>query len=275
MNTTNNIETDIIVGKVGSGTIVQEREDGTKYLDQAAFRRIGGQLVELSEAGCGVVTTTSGSMAAGQAVTGSTEKFDRTSPEDWAELQRLAGVGWNHILSAWDLATGERVNASMQLTRNELDEGTDTRHEALSTIERHLFHKDLLFVNENDAIAHAEIAYGDNDILAATLAAQIARVMKLRVSLVLLTDTHGVYEDVHDETSLIRTIDDTAAWRHVVSGGGSGFGLWKMKSKFDAADIAGAAGVETFVTSGQADHAIARTLSGEIGTHFTVGTTAQ
>ncbi len=41
-----------------------------------------------------------------------------------------------------------------------------------------------------------------------------------------------------------------------------------MATKFDAAEIAAKARVDTYVANGRADNALARTLSGEIGTHF-------
>lgn len=264
---------EVLVIKVGSSLLVNEQEDGTKHLDKGSFRRIGHQICSLTEQGYGVITVTSGSMAAGQAVTGSTRKFDRTKADDWADLQRFAGIGWPHILGAWRDAVGGHVTASMQLTRNELSEDRHSRTEALSTIKSHLTYRDLLFINENDAIAHEEIAYGDNDILAAIAAAQIARNLKLATRLILLTDTNGIYQDAQDATTRIATIDDVDAWRHVAVAGGRGFGLGNMSSKFDAAGIAGPAGVDTYVANGRQDDAVSAALAGLAGTRLVAATT--
>lgn len=259
---------EVLVLKVGSSLLVQEQEDGSKKLNQESFHRIGRQICQFTERGYGVVTVTSGSMAAGQAVTGSTKKLDRSRSEDWADLQRYAGIGWQRILSSWGDVVGGHVMASMQLTRNELSEGRNTRLEALSTIGTHLKYRDLLFINENDAIAHDEIAYGDNDILAAIVASQIARTLKLTTKLILLTDTNGIYQDATDEATRIATIDDIDAWRHVAVAGGKGFGLGNMNSKFDAAQIVLPSGVDMYVARGCDEGAIGATLAGEAGTRF-------
>lgn len=260
---------EILVLKVGSNLLVQEQEDGSKKLNQESFCRIGRQICRLTEQGYGVVTVTSGSMAAGQAVTGATKKLDRSQSTDWAELQRFAGIGWQHILRSWGDATHGHVMASMQLTRNELSESRHTRPEALSTIGTHLKYRDLLFINENDAIAHDDIAYGDNDILAAIVASQIARTLKLATKLILLTDTNGIYQDATDEATRIATINDIDTWRHVAVAGGEGFGLGNMSSKFDAAQIVTPFGVDMHVACGRDENVIDATLAGEAGTRFT------
>lgn len=259
---------DILSVKVGSSMLVGEREDGTRYFRRDSFQRIGSQLMTFADMGIGVITTTSGAMAAGQAITGSTEHYDRKNPDHWAELQRLAGIGQQYITRNWQAAVGNKITGLMLITRDALHEGTDTRQEALRTAERHLAHGDLLFINENDAIAHDEIAFGDNDILGAIFAKQAALAWGSCVKHVSLTDTNGIYLEVNDPTTRIPVITDIEGMRHVISADGSGFGDSGMAARFDGANITLPAGVEAYVTDGNIDNAIALTLLGEMGTRF-------
>ena len=255
---------------MGSSQLVRECESGNKEVDAESFWRLGKQFTDLIHDGYGLAVVSSGAMAVGQVVTGSHERLDRTNPADWARLQRFAGIGWGHILLCWADATCGTTNASMLLTRTALDAGEDTRTEALSTVRQHMVHRDLLIVNENDAIAHEEIAYGDNDILAAIFAKHVAVSTGVPTHLVMLTDTNGVYADINDPGTQIPVIDDIEAFRRVLTADGEGFGLGSMDSKFDAELIAGPAGVKTVIANGREENVLAQAIAGQTGTRFSV-----
>ena len=266
---------DVLSVKVGSSMLVTETEAGSKKVDERAFRRIGQQLVQFADSGIAVVTTTSGAMAMGQYITGSTEQFDRKRAEDWSQLQRFANIGWQFVLERWRHAVchDNRAIGAMLLTRNDLDEGTETRNEALRVVGQHISHGDMLFVNENDGVAHDEIAFGDNDILGAIFAAQITRTLGLRVKHISLTETNGIYATytgVEDDSSRIAVIDDIEAAEHVIAAAGNGFGDQGMAARFEGAKILRAVGAEMYVGSGRAENAIAETLRGNMGTRFAV-----
>ena len=123
-------------------------------------------------------------------------------------------------------------------------------------------------INENDAVATAEIRVGDNDNLSALVALLIEADL-----LLLLTDQQGLYTAdprTHPEAQLIaevHAIDE--ALRGVAGDSVSGLGVGGMATKLQAADIARRAGAEVVIAAGRDPDIILRVVSGETaGTHF-------
>ena len=249
--------------KVGTDVLVQEDRTGVRGLNQFAFRRVGRQL---SGEGNNVLVT-SAAIAAGMAVTRTKSRPDAAS--EMPELQRQASVGWLPIMSAWNQAIRRKNIGSVLLTRQELDQEAEERDEALRVIHTLLKHGEVPVINENDVIRHDEITFGDNDILAATLAACMARSPLFgKVRLFMMSSVNGVYEDVDDPRSRIPVIEDTASQRHLALETDSVNGTGGMISKFDAADIAGPAGVDIWILDPRSGSHRNRAVRGEIGTYF-------
>ncbi len=257
----------VLVLKVGTNTLVERTVDGSERLDKASFERLGRQVLELQDAGQSIVIVSSAAITAGMVEVGL-----KSRSTEMSELQRLASIGWRHVLNAWDSALRRKTIGELLLTQRELGMSTE-RDEALRVTYTLLKHGDIAVANENDAITHEEIAFGDNDTLAATYAAQISRssLFGSNVRLVLLSDIDGVYGDVNDASSVIATIDDIGQFEHLAKGATSQNGTGGMVTKFSAAKIANANGVEMWVANGRIENAIQRTLNGEIGTHFVAG----
>lgn len=252
--------TDIV--KVGNGVLTEKGEDGSICFNEEAFREMGD---EISEAG-NTVLVSSVAITAGMMLTG---MRGRPDPEtEMPELQRMATIGWREVHNMWDRAITARATGALLLTRQELGI-EDSRCEALHTIEALLRHGDVPVINENDGIAHDEIAFGSNDILAAHLAARMQESeMFGTVRLYLLTDVDGVYKDKDDPDTRIPIIANTDEYRHLANDTDDPeLKIGGMASKFDAADIAKAAGVDMWIynpADGQRD----RALNGGIGTYF-------
>lgn len=260
----NKIERDLLVVKVGTKTLT-EQQDGRELLDWASFARIGKQAVELADDGYGVVMVLSGSIAAGIAETG----VERSDDMEMVEKQRLAGIGCHVVFETMRLCLIGKTVGMMQLTRHELDEGEETRREALATINCHIRHGDIVLINENDAIAHDEIKFGCNDVLSGIIAAQLARLALYKtVRQVNLTDTVGLCRDKNDDTTLIRIVDDIEAVKDYIVDTDNGTSKGGMTTKLKGATIAKVAGVETCIANGRAKDAIKRALRGDIGTRF-------
>lgn len=254
----------VLVLKIGTSTLTERAVDGSERLDEASFECLGKQVLELQENGHNVVIVSSAAITAGMIKAGVSSRGSET-----AELQRLASIGWRHILNAWDSALEYKTIGELLLTRREL--GVDSeRQEALQLTHSLLGHGDIAIANENDAISHEEIAFGDNDTLAATYAACISRssLFGANVRLVLLSDVYGVYAEVGDANSVIATISDLSQYEHLAQDTNSQNGTGGMITKFAAAKIACSSNVATWVTNGRTENAIRRTLNGEIGTHF-------
>ncbi|MDB5185276.1 MAG: glutamate 5-kinase [Candidatus Saccharibacteria bacterium] len=249
---TNNLN-HVLVIKVGTST----------HMDSRALCSIGAQVAERNRQGLGTIIVSSGAIAAGMKATGVTERS-----KDMTELQRLASIGWRHNLNNWASVLGNITTGGMLVTRRELDLESE-RHELIEVTRTMLSHGDIVIANENDVISHEEIAFGGNDMLAATYAAKLAGSgLFASVGLILLSDIDGLYSDVNDATSVIRSVENVNDVMHFAGGAGSLNGIGGMKTKLQAAQIANDAGVTMWIANGRTDNVIEHALAGEIGTTF-------
>jgi len=117
-------------------------------------------------------------------------------------------------------------------------------------------------INENDSTATEELKFGDNDTLAAKIAAKINADL-----LIILTDVAGLYNrnpQKDSEAVLIRDIEYITPDIEAVAGGaGSIASTGGMRTKIEAAKIATAAGVDCVITSGTQEQILHRVLSGD------------
>ena len=111
----------------------------------------------------------------------------------------------------------------------------------------------LPVINENDTVATSEIRFGDNDRLAARVAAMIGA-----DTLVLLSDIDGLYTANPQRDASARHIPEvraiTAEIERMAEGPVSGFSKGGMESKIAAAKIATAAGASVIIASGHVLH---------------------
>lgn len=262
----NNIHT-IVVVKVGTSTLVHADTDQHEQLDEASFLRIGSQLRSLQREGTGVVLVSSGAITAGlvHTQTAVRPRADRNMPE----LQRLASIGWRHILNHWAAALDGMTIAELLLTRSELSPGS-ARDEALCVMRALLSHSDIAIINENDAITHEEIAFGDNDTLAAVLAVALRQspLFPDDIRLVLLTDVDGVYAELGNHQSCIKDIYTASDFLHVAGESNGTHGTGGMHTKFRAAHLVNSAGIDMWIANGRRNNVIAQALRSKTGTHF-------
>lgn len=256
-------EKDLIIIKVGTNTLVDHDYDA---LHHEVFARLGSEIRALQRQGYAVVLVSSGAISAG--VLHDAKK--REHVQDVTELQRYAARGWDTVVQQWKAFLGEARVSSTLLTKRELHNDT-MRAQICSVILCCLAHGDTFLVNENDTISNDEITFGDNDQLAAELGVALQKEANFAsIKLVLLTNTNGLYADVHDESSRIatvRSVEDVA--RHINdthdahSRGG-------MSSKLQAVARAREARIETYIANGRAARVLHDTLAGKAGTKFIV-----
>ena len=249
-----------LVVKLGTSVLTR----GTRVLNRAHMVEIVRQCALASEAGHKIVLVTSGAIAAGREHLGYPDL-----PPVIASKQLLAAVGqsrliqiWEQLFSIYGLHIGQ-----MLLTRADLEDR-----------ERFLNARDMMHalldngivpvINENDAVATAEIKVGDNDNLSA-----LAAILAEADILLLLTDQEGLFtadpRSCPDATLIpyIEHIDDQV--RALAGGTVSGLGTGGMTTKIQAAEIATRAGVSVIIATGSRPQVIREIMAGEpVGTCF-------
>lgn len=249
-----------LVVKLGTSVLTR----GTRALDRAHMVEIVRECALARRAGHRIIVVTSGAIAAGREHLGFPEL-----PPAVASKQLLAAVGqsrliqiWEQLFSLYSLHIGQ-----MLLTRADLEDR-----------ERFLNARDMMHalldngivpvINENDAVATAEIKVGDNDNLSA-----LAAILAEADLLLLLTDQDGLYtaDPRHNPNaaliSCVEHIDDSV--RALAGGSVTGLGTGGMCTKIQAAEVATRAGIGVVIASGSTPAAIGQVLRGKaVGTAF-------
>lgn len=249
-----------VVVKLGTSVLT----GGTPRLNRAHMMELVRQLAALHEEGLEFILCTSGAIAAGRERLG----FN-AAPESLSVKQMLAAVGQSRLMETWErLFDIYGINVGqMLLTRSDFE----NRHRFLNardTLQTLLEHRIVPIVNENDAVATAEIKVGDNDNLSA-LCVLLAKADLL----ILLTDQAGLFTAdprQNPDAELIaevRDVDD--ALRKLAGGTATGLGVGGMKTKLEAADVARRAGADVVIAAGSAPDVIRRIVRGDnAGTRF-------
>ena len=212
-----------------------------------------------------VAVVSSGAIALGARRLGLT-KGGRASLED---AQAAAATGQIALSGIWAELLGDHgLNAAQMLVT--LDDLEDRRRylNASATLERLLSLKVVPVINENDSVATQEIRFGDND----RLAARIAAAAKAQC-VVLLSDVDGLHTaDPASDAKAVKikrvTRIDSKIMAMAGSGTSSGMGSGGMASKIAAARIANGAGADLIIVSGAFPHPLARLEAGKNGTIF-------
>lgn len=248
-----------IVVKVGSSSISGDNEAKLEFLVDA--------LAKAHSRGAEVILVSSGAIATGMPLLGMTSK-----PDDLATSQALASVGQSRLISRYQQSL-ERfgiVAGQVLLTSGDL-EAIETRENAKRAMDRLLSLRVLPIVNENDTVATQEIRFGDNDRLAALVAALVEA-----DALILLSDVDALYDMPPSKSGAKRIA--TVAFGDELSGieiGGSstGVGTGGAVTKVAAARIATESGVAVLLTN---TDQVSLALDGdEVGTWFAANSEAK
>jgi glutamate 5-kinase len=170
-----------IVIKIGSSLLV-DAAAGT--LRQAWLAALADDIADLRKEGKEVVVVSSGAIALGR----NALKLAKGALK-LEDSQAAAAVGQIDLAHAYEEAFRARglVAAQVLLTLGDTEERR--RHlNARSTLDTLLKLGTVPVINENDTVATSEIRFGDNDRLAARVAAMISA-----DTLILLSDIDGLY----------------------------------------------------------------------------------
>jgi glutamate 5-kinase len=249
-----------IVVKLGTSVLT----GGTPRLDRAGMVELARQCAVLHRQGKDIILCTSGAIAAGREHLGFPALADTVTNK-----QMFAAVGQSRLMLEWERFF-EIYNihvGQMLLTRSDVE---DRRRflNAGNMLQALLEQRIVPVVNENDAVATAEIKVGDNDNLSALVA-----LLAQADLLLLLTDQPGLFTAdprTNPDAQLIpevAAIDDTL--RGLAGGSGSGLGVGGMITKLQAADVARRSGAEVVIAAGRTPNVIGRIVAGEaVGTRF-------
>ena len=213
-------------------------------------------------AGREVVIVSSGAVAAGRGLLHRKPQAGAAM----AERQALAALGQAQLIALWQRFF-DRPVAQVLLTHDDLRNRRRYLN-ARATLQELLALGALPVVNENDTVSVDELKLGDNDNLAAVVAALVDA-----DALFIATDIDGFYT-ANPRTQVgaqpIRDVEAlTPEFFAMAGGAGSGVGTGGMHTKLEAAAKAAAAGIETFLFNGtQAGTVSALARGALIGTRF-------
>ena len=247
------------VVKIGSSLVTQQDGLSTKRLDVLCR-----ELCELTRNGVKLIVVSSGAIAEGSRRLGLADR-----PHELPMLQTVAAVGQMGLMHAYQTRfEAEGLHVGMVLLTHDDFMNRERYLNARSTIETCLEHDIVPVINENDSVSTEEIRFGDND----TLAARVAALIQADV-LVILTDQEGLFESdprkvadaklVTSRSAFDKSLDD------MVNSEPGPFGRGGMLTKLDAARYAAKSGCETRILDGRTPDSLLRLLRGEkLGTRL-------
>lgn len=241
-----------IVVKIGSSVIAPKGK-----LDTPLINRIVKDILRVEKKGFRVILVSSGAIASGLKALG----YDKR-PSDIYTLMAISSFGQIILMDIFNnsFKRYRRKCAQILLTWEDFDI-RDRFMNVRKTIDKLLEMNIIPVINENDAVSHQEIRFGDNDNLSARVA-----VLVEAEELIILSDVEGLLDGkflVKEVPridariiSLARKEDKT-----YTSGG--------MSTKLKAAEIATSSGIKTVIACGYKKEVISCILREEpLGTLF-------
>ncbi|HEX2582059.1 MAG TPA: glutamate 5-kinase [Dongiaceae bacterium] len=236
----------IIVVKIGSALLVENGALRTAWLETLTEDLQAWRAQKKD-----VVLVSSGAVALGRSQLNLTRRALKLE-----EKQAAAAIGQIALAHAYREALGARGLPAAQILLTLDDTEDRTRHlNARGTLRTLLALGTVPIINENDTVATEELRFGDNDRLAARVAAMIGA-----DCLVLLSDIDGLYtaDPRRDQAARhVPVIDRLGPAIFAMAGAaGTVTSSGGMVTKLEAARIALRAGCAMAIASGKEHHAL-------------------
>ena len=243
-----------IVIKIGSALLFDPAKGEAR---KDWMRALAEDVAKLRAQGAQVVLISSGSIALGRRHLGLTARSIRLE-----EKQAAAATGQVELAQLWSEALADVGLRAGQILLAPDDTETRRRHiNARATIQTLLDLGVVPVVNENDTVTTYEIRFGDNDRLAARVAAMVSADL-----LILLSDVDGLYTANPHRTDTARHIADIPEITpDILAMGGDAnaeFASGGMATKLAAARIATEAGADMVICKGSASRPVTALLDG-------------
>lgn len=227
--------------KIGSNLIAP----GGQALSTAHLLPLARFVQASRGAGREIIIVSSGAVAAGRAAL--RERGEAPSASLPAK-QALAAIGQARLMSFWARFFDEPV-AQLLLTHDDL-KNRKRYMNARNTLRELLALNAIPVVNENDSVAVDELKLGDNDNLAAHVAALAEADLVIIVS-----DIDGLYDAdprANPDAKLIPEVTAITGDIYALAGGaGSSVGTGGMRTKIEAAEKATTRGIHTVIVNGR------------------------
>ncbi|MDR3071022.1 MAG: glutamate 5-kinase [Endomicrobium sp.] len=228
-----------VVIKIGTSTLT----DKNGMLNRKYIFDLAKKVNDLQRDNNEILVVSSGAVAAGCSCFGASIKI-----KILRDKQAFAAIGQPLVMNAYSDAFARygKTVAQILLTRDVFDRRVKYIN-ARNTLNSLIKNNVIPIINENDSVSIDELNFGDNDTLAALVAAAIDA-----DKLIIFTDVDGFYSDISTDSSIIPEIEKvTEKIENFASqNSSSGKGTGGMKTKIIAAKIAAASGVDTIITNG-------------------------
>jgi len=249
-----------IVVKVGSALLVDTEAGRVR---EAWLGALAEDLAALHRDKRDVLVVSSGAIALGRSLLrlpGGALKLE--------DSQAAAAVGQIELARTWAEALSRHGITAGQVLVTLGDTEERRRYlNARSTIAKLLEWRAIPVINENDTTATNEIRYGDNDRLAARVAAMTSADL-----LVLLSDVDGLYDAPpggNPDAKLVPLVPRITPEVEAMAGAsGSALSRGGMRTKIEAGKIATTSGVHMVIASGRFEHPLKRIAEGARCTWF-------
>ncbi|MEM9490477.1 MAG: glutamate 5-kinase [Myxococcota bacterium] len=251
-----------VVVKIGSALLVDE-ESGD--LRREWLNALADDIAAYQADGQQVLIVSSGAIAVGRQRLGLTSNGRALRLE---EKQAAAAAGQIRLAHAYEQALARHDIAVAQVLVTPDDTEERRRHlNARNTLAQLLSLGAVPVINENDTVGTDEIRFGDNDRLAARVAAMVSA-----DTLVLLSDIDGLYDlDPRRYPDAKRLDEVSAVTPDIEAMAGTapiGYSSGGMVTKLQAAKIATASGCRMVIADGRPLHALRDLANGAACTWF-------
>ena len=249
-----------VIIKIGSSLLI---DDDRNAVNADWLGSVASDIAMLRADGKNVVVVSSGAIALGSRGLGITGRALAIE-----EKQAAAATGQVTLAHAWREALAMHDIRVAQILLSPEDTETRRRHlNARATMSALLGLGAVPVVNENDTVATAEIRFGDNDRLAARVAAMISADL-----LILLSDIDGLYSgnprkdrNAHHVPEITAINDDVMAMAGTAN---ASYASGGMVTKLEAARIAMNAGCGMIICDGRGARPVTGLINGDQHTLF-------
>ena len=249
-----------IVIKLGTSNITY----ATGCLNIGHVEKLVKVISDIKNSGCEVIIVSSGAIAMGVGKLNLPGK-----PKEIAKKQACAAVGQCELMYIYDKLFSEYNHTVAQILLTAPDLTSEERNNKfMNTVSTLLSLGALPIINENDSVSTEEIEFGDNDTLAAKVAASVKADL-----VILLSDIDGLYTAdprSHPDANLIPEVYEITDEVMALGGGkGTSLGTGGMETKLRAARIAKEAGSDMIIMNGDSPEQLYLAIEGKsVGTRF-------